>query len=140
MVQRGNCGIAATLQRVQAAGGIATVLVNDQLGRLVSFTVSPSTVDPEISSVSELSIPSVSVSLSDGVEMQYLLEREVLSARFEEFTLPNRQDNVSAFSSYGPTNDGRLGLHILAPGMRAEAKACPVCLDAYVTEFHTCLL
>ena len=111
VVQRGTCVFVDKVRHAQEAGAVAVIVTNSVEGDPIAMGGDDESV----------TIPAVMISKEDGQRMYNLtrdspgqqLSLELTVAR----SLPSfHQDNLAAFSSLGPTSDGRLKPDIVAPG------------------------
>ena len=112
VVQRGTCNFVDKIRHAQQAGAMAVIVTNNVVGDPISLGGEDS---------GDVTIPSVMISKEDG-EAMYNLTRDAPGKKVSvelsiAHSLPSfNQNNLAAFSSLGPTSDGRLKPDLVAPG------------------------
>jgi len=106
LVERGKCEFTEKVKNVEAAGAVAMVVYDN--------TVGPTVVMGGKSDVAP-TIPSVSISRHDGEWARSRLAAG-MSVAPSATGADLWQQGLAGFSAKGPTGDGRLMPHIVAPG------------------------
>ena len=111
VIDRGTCTFTTKVLYAQEAGAVGVIVANNVEGDPISLGGEDDSI----------TIPAVMISKQDG-EAMYNLTRDAPGQKLtvelaEAHSLPSfNQDNLAAFSSLGPTSDGRLKPDIVAPG------------------------
>lgn len=107
LVDRGTCAFAVKAKNAQTAGAIGVIVANNASG-----VVSMGGSDPTIT------IPSLSISLSDGVSVKTALGSGTVNVTLAYGSFPQYADTLPSFSSRGPRNLAPIKLkpEVAAPG------------------------
>eukprot|EP00887_Chlorella_sp_A99_P001740 scaffold19.g1740.t1 len=119
LVQRGSCYFGSKAANAQAAGAVAALVFDDQLGSYFVVAADPAT-GPQIT------IPTMSITrrLGQNLQTSIAVGRNI-TLSFSPVTKPSVSSsfqNLSPYSSQGPTPDGRVKPDIVAPGTVVSAK------------------
>jgi len=110
LVVRGTCTFVPKAMRVQEAGAVMMIVVNNIDGK--ATTMGAGTGDPAPT------IPSGMITRSDWLKISSSGFKMTANAPVNYASGDLNEDNLASFSSRGPTFDGRLKPDILAPGER----------------------
>jgi hypothetical protein len=126
LVDRGDCTFVTKVQRLQQWGAAAVVVMNDRVGEEELIMGGSGSVR----------IPAMLVGYNSGVELKAAVAAGGATIRMpiESASSPQQSpDNLSPFSSVGPTRDGRRKPDIIAPGDFRKS------FDALHAHAHCCV-
>ncbi len=130
LARGGGCSDAAKVVSAQTAGAAAVLLFNNDTG-FFRLPVAPS-----------WRIPAATLQLQDGVRLRAAAAAAApgwLSVNFAAAAASEaRHDTVAAFSSFGPTRDGRLKPDLVAPGETRSASAATVAAQTSASHPGSC--
>ena len=132
LVSRGTCLFSEKILNAQNAGVEFVLVSNDKLGGFFKMSAEVVEVDGDDDSPS-INIPSASVPKSTGDIFASVLGNRKENANtfvrlnFRKARLSKKRiDVIAGFSSFGPTDDGRIKPDLVAPGEIESAAAASV--------------
>ncbi|GLI64306.1 hypothetical protein VaNZ11_007533 [Volvox africanus] len=115
LVRSSGCSIVKKGTNVMAANGIAVILVQTFLDKLV-----PPQLDTSEEGSESIQVPISMIFKTDGDNLIDTLQSESGSLFISGTVVPLDSNSVTDFSSYGPTRDGRIKPDIIAPGFMIQ--------------------